>query len=178
VRLGEYGGLLRELVHELKFDRCRSVGVELGHRLGRAVREAMIAAGLDPAGAVVVPVPMSFRRRWSRGVDHARMLSRLVAKELGCPMLGVLSRRHRPAQWTVPESRRRANVRGVFRVNRGVVRRLKGRTMVVVDDVRTTGATLTECCSTILRAMGEDSPVGVWVAVVGVASGPDWRGRA
>lgn len=168
VRLGEYEGLLRELIHELKFEGRRSAGVELGRRLGRAVREAMTCCGLEPSHAVVVPVPMSFRRRWSRGVDHARVLARGVAFELGCPLRSVLRRQHRPTQWTVPASRRRANVRGAFRACPMGVARLKGRIVVVIDDVRTTGATLTECCSTIIRAMGERRPEAVWVGVVGV----------
>lgn len=168
VRLGEYRGLLRELIHDLKFQRRRAAGVALGKRLGLAVRKSMEDSGIDPARAVVVPVPMSFRRRWSRGVDHARTLARQVAIELQCPLVATLRRRHRPTQWTVPASRRRANIRGAFRASPRALRRLEGRVLVVVDDIRTTGATLTECCSAILKSSGKRRPDSVWVAVVAV----------
>ncbi|MBM4109293.1 MAG: ComF family protein [Phycisphaerae bacterium] len=176
VRLGEYAGLLRDLVHELKFERRRGVGAELGRRLGLAVRHAMVSAGVDPASAIVVPVPMSFQRRWARGVDHSRLLARGVAAALGCPLVAALARRHRPTQWTVPESRRRANVRGAFRAFAARQPRLAGHQVVLIDDVRTTGATLTECCSTLVGRKAECRPSGLWVAVVGVTPAPGRRG--
>jgi predicted amidophosphoribosyltransferase len=164
VRLGAYEGVLAGAIRELKFYAMRHHGERLGALLGERVREQMETLGVGCADAAIVPIPMTPWRRIARGVDHTAILARAVSRESGVPLVRALRRRHRPTQWSVPTSERRRNVAGSF-VCRGLVSGLRGkRLVIVVDDVRTTGATMTEACRTLGRGMeramsaGEKAP--------------------
>jgi ComF family protein len=143
--LGEYDGTLREIVHALKYGRRRSLAPRLGTlmRLGAA----WVLDGADAA----VPVPLHRGRRRRRGFNQAADL----ARALGLPVVHAL-RRARPTltQTDLPAHRRRANVRGAFDLARpAVIGAIRDRTLVLVDDVWTTGATL-EACAAVLAAAG------------------------
>lgn len=141
--MGAYEGSLRAIVHAFKFDGLRSLATPLA-TLMRA-RGAEILAGAD----AVVPVPLHVFRRWSRGFNQAADL----AVRLGPPMVAALGRRRATApQSGLPASQRHRNVRRAF-VLTARARRLSGRTVVIVDDVCTTGATL-EACARALKAGG------------------------
>lgn len=186
VRLGPYDGLLREWIQELKFARFRPAGRALGRLLGARLAAELGAAGIERSGVRLVPVPMSRRRRLARGIDHTLVLARGVREVTGLRIARLLRRRHRPSQLEVPASRRRANASGSF-----IARRAPAgvRVVVVLDDVRTTGATLTAACRALARAglvsRGSTGAGGVsgprpllWVAVAGVTPRPgEGRGR-
>lgn len=96
-----------------------------------------------------VPVPLHPRRRRERGYNQATDL----ARHLGLPVVDALARtRHTGTQTALPAADRHANVSGAFRVTRRVSA-LAGSSVVLVDDVRTTGATL-EACARVLREAG------------------------
>jgi ComF family protein len=101
-------------------------------------------------GAVcVVPVPLHSSRRRERGFNQAMDL----ARQLGLPVVGALARtRATSAQTGLPAAQRHRNVRDAFAVT-GAGARLVGATVVLVDDVSTTGATL-EACARILKGAG------------------------
>lgn len=99
---------------------------------------------------LVVPVPLHRSRERSRGFNQAREL----ARGLGCPMLDALVRTRRTAsQADLTAAKRQSNVRGAFEW-RG--RALTGLTVVLVDDVSTTGATLNACAAVLLDAGATD----------------------
>lgn len=155
VRLGAYEGVLATAIRELKFFAMRAHGERLGVLLGERASGLMQRLGITSEGVAVVPISTTPWRRIARGVDHAAILARGVARETGAELIAALARRHRPTQWSVAPSQRRRNVAGSFRW-RGVGQRLIGKRLVlVVDDVRTTGATLTEACKVIRRGLGE-----------------------
>lgn len=169
VRLGEYAGVLREAVVEVKFTRWRRLGDELGRLLGAAVLGALRGAGVDLGRVVIVPVPTTFRRRVWRGIDHSLVIARGVSRASGLPVERLLEREHRPSQLEVAPSRRAANVAGSMRARAGA--RVRGRVVVLVDDVRTTGATMAAASRAVRKAKveGDEAGVaGVWAAVVGV----------
>lgn len=100
----------------------------------------------------VIPVPLHWYKRWQRGFNPSEILARSVARATGLPLLRRILVRIRPTstQATLPKSERRRNVRNAFRVRRcGSVR---GRTLLLVDDVLTTGATAAECSGQLLRS--------------------------
>ncbi len=98
-------------------------------------------------------VPCSPIRRFTRGYDQAELLAKALAKELNCPVLRTLKkvRHNRKQSKTKDAARRRANVLGVYRAYKP--ERYTGKRILVVDDILTTGATLSEC-GKILRMAG------------------------
>lgn len=178
VRLGAFEGALREAILEAKYARWRRLGFDLGRLAGGVLGRRLTEAGVDPVEAALVPVPMSFRRRWTRGIDHTLAIARGVRASAGCRILLPLRRRHRPPQASLPESRREANVRGSFIPRNGV---LLGDypAVVVLDDVRTTGATLRSVCRAIAarerRLGGQLHSDRVWVLSLAVVTPPDRR---
>lgn len=174
IRLGEYNGLLRDVVHETKFTGWRAVGSQIGALLGQSISEALQDAAIEPHRAVLVPVPTTFRRRMARGIDHSLVLARGAARTSGCRIIRPLARRHRPSQVSLPRSKRTANVAGTIRPHTGVD--LSGLCVIVLDDVKTTGATLRAACRAIRKTGPADpkgpdfSPEQIWTAVLAVAA--------
>lgn len=97
-------------------------------------------------------VPVSRRRRFHRGYDQCELLARALGRELGIHCQRTLYKhRHTPAQSGLSGfEARAANVLGAFRVCGGEA--LRGKRVVLVDDIRTTGATLNECARMLLTA--------------------------
>ncbi|CAG0970064.1 hypothetical protein PHYC_01195 [Phycisphaerales bacterium] len=165
VRLGSYEGVLRDMIHDVKFTAWRSLGVELGRLLGTSVAAACEEVGVAPPSVALVPVPTTAWRRLARGVDHSRAIAVGVAEVLGGTVIDALARRHRPSQLSVPHSKRAANIRGSMRWNGMDVRQ---KHVVLVDDVRTTGATLAEAGRVMREIPREQRPRAIWVATLAV----------
>lgn len=148
-RLGYYDGLLQAVVLAMKHAR----GEMLAEVVGRLYAEHL-ELGLRGIGAdVVVPVPLHWRRRLGRGYNQSAALARALAERLGVPCRpGWLRRvRHTPHQTGLSRTERRANVRAAFRTTGWA--RVRGRTVLLVDDVLTTGTTASEAAHA-LRVAG------------------------
>lgn len=143
--LSSYAGGLREAVLRAK----RPAGDEVSAALASLiVRKHAAAIGSWGVGRVV-PVPMHWWRRSIRGTSAAGELSKRIATRLGLPWGRPLVRqRATRMQNELPIEDRPRNVQGAFRVRR----RLDGEHILLVDDVVTTGATLSECCRALLAA--------------------------
>jgi ComF family protein len=149
--LGPFEGVLRDVVHAIKFQGRRS----LAARLGPLLREAAepVLRGAD----AVVPVPLHPWRQWRRGYNQ----SSLLAETLGLPIWPLLRRvRATLPQSTLDARARRRNVRDAFAMGSWwpgsaarAAARVEGRVVVLVDDVSTTGATL-DACGRVLREHG------------------------
>lgn len=137
VRLGEFRDPLASWVARVKFARCHWLGESLGRELGHAVARSGVVGG--SGRFIVVPVPMSWRHRVTSGIDHAAAIARGAASALGCHMRPLLSREHRPTQRGLSPTAREANVKGTMWLRRPIP---PGVTVLLVDDVCTTGATL------------------------------------
>jgi ComF family protein len=145
VVLGAYGDAVRDAVLRAKRPAGEPLGMALGHRLGERVRSQLGGTSLD----VVVPVPMHWRRRALRGTSAAVLIAAAVGAELRCPLRQALRRsRATPTQNSLPAEERAANVRAAFVASRWV----KGRRVLLVDDVVTTGATGIACTRALLAA--------------------------
>jgi ComF family protein len=148
-----FSGLVRRALHELKYSGETRLAVPLGAAIAR--RWARVSAG----GDVLVPVPVHADRAKRRGYDQAELLARVAARELGLPCAPILEReRATTAQFDLDRAARATNVSGAFRLKPGsgtVQDRagpLDGRWIVLVDDVVTTGATLSACAEPLLEA--------------------------
>lgn len=170
VRLGEYRGLLRQVIHEVKFTRWRRLGHDIGRILGSELGRALDRAGVEREQVALAPVPASWWRRIRHGIDHSLVVARGVAAELGVEVCPLLTRSHRPSQTSVPASERRANVAGSIRARRGVA--APAPLVVVIDDVTTTRATLLACCGAIRKV---PQVTRVWAAVLSVTPEPRAR---
>jgi ComF family protein len=151
VAFGAYHGVLRELVHILKYQRVRSASPVLGRLLGQAVSRAEL-----PANAMlVVPVPLARGKQRARGFNQAEEIARsFVRSQPGRSIqleATLLTRtRETTSQTGLTRLQRQANLRGAFSVNRP--EKLRDRSILLVDDVMTTGATAGECARMLLRA--------------------------
>jgi ComF family protein len=152
---GVYEGSLRRLIHLLKYDRMRPLARPLAACMARRLAE------LGPAD-VIVPVPLFFLRKWRRGFNQADELAKALSKESGIPWSRRILRRVRatPPQVGLSHRQRRLNLAGAFKVRREEVR---GRNVLLVDDVMTTGATL-DACARVLKAAGAARVAGLTAA--------------
>ncbi len=142
--VGRYEGALRGIVHALKYEGRRSLARPLA-ALMRA-RGADVLAGAD----WIVPVPLHRSRRLERGFNQA---ADLAARHVGAPVIAALRRtRDTATQTELPAADRRTNVDAAFAITRAG-RAVAGRTIVLVDDVSTTGATL-DACAAVLKGAG------------------------
>jgi ComF family protein len=133
--------------------------------LGRVLAEERVTSLRGYGIEVVAPVPLHWRRRWARGYNQAASLAREVAAELGAEYQSGALRRIKPApQHAQPSaSARLENIRGAFAASPRAS--LTSRTVLLVDDVMTTGATAGEAAR-VLKAAGAAK---VFVAVLGRA---------
>lgn len=145
----EYGGAVASAIMRFKYGGRSDLAPRLGARLAdlAAADEALRRS------EIVVPVPLHPRRVVERGFDQAALLAKPVARRLAIPWgVGVLERaRATPKQATLDRAARLANVQDAFVLARGDA--VLGRRVLLVDDVRTTGATL-EACTKVLHEGG------------------------
>ena len=149
IRLGVYQEPLSTWIREFKYGQWLTMGQSLGTLLGQVTRQVLEQTAFSPD--VVLPVPMPFMRRQSRGLDHALVLARQVARETNLPMRRPIRQRGGPSLVSGPFSRRRRR-QNPFRASaRGKLS--KGENILLVDDVLTTGSTCRAVCE-LLRSMG------------------------
>jgi ComF family protein len=156
--VGEYQGTLREIIHALKYagriSLARPLAERMRHRGGELLKDV----------DYVVPVPLHWRREYQRGFNQAHE----IARHLGPPVVKALRRRRATrAQVELPADRRRANVTGAFAIHRSRFGDplIRGKTVLLIDDVSTTGATL-EACAHVLREKGASAVLALTAARV------------
>ncbi len=152
-----YEGAVREALLRFKFHGARSAAEGLGLLLGRCAAEE-----LGGAFDVVTWAPVSEKRRRRRGYDQSELLAREAARLWDTAPEPMLRKtRDNPPQSGLDAAARRGNVRGVYEAARP--ERIEGRRVLLVDDIVTTGSTLTECVR-VLTAAGAKSVVCACVA--------------
>lgn len=136
------------LVHALKYQGWRELAPLMAERM------AVLDPGAEArARGVVVPVPTTRGRRRRRGYNQAALLARALAARLDRPLVDALRRGgERRTQVSLHPSERRANVREAFAPVLPDAARVAGLPVVLVDDVLTTGATVSAAASALERA--------------------------
>jgi ComF family protein len=151
---GSYDGGLRELIHLLKYEQVRPAAAVLGRMLAEAVSELDSAWTQNPV--VVVPVPLHARKSRQRGFNQSELIAQHALKlRAGNGRLVLRSkilerRRETQSQIGLTRHQRRENLRGSFAVARP--EEIAGREVLLVDDVFTTGTTVSECARVLRRA--------------------------
>lgn len=140
-------GEVREMVHRMKYRGAAALAGRLGYWLGGAVARRL--GGMEEVDALI-PVPLS-RWRWLwRGYNQAELLARAAGVRSGVRVLDGLERlRHQGAQVGEGRGERLTRLRGAFQVRRGVA--VRGMSVVLVDDVFTTGGTLDACARALVE---------------------------
>jgi ComF family protein len=161
--LFEKEGTLQKLIHGLKYDGMTDVGVALGRRAGRVLRPRW--QGSEPT--LIVPVPLHRSRRRERGYNQAEYICRGFSSALQVPVSTevLLRGRYTSSQTHLDHAERAENVRGAFEVPARASSRLKGARVLLVDDVMTTGATMSEAS----RALHEGGAAAVTACALALA---------
>jgi len=150
---GSYQGGLRDLIHLLKYDRVRPAATVLGRMLAEAVGDLQLC--FTSGSIVMVPVPLHAKKLRQRGFNQSELIARSALKLLsggGFQLNAQVLERQRETQSQIGLSRhqRRENMRGAFVV--AAPDEIAGREVLLVDDVMTTGTTVSECARVLRRA--------------------------
>src|SRR6201996_4101661 len=163
-----YDDVARTLVHALKYQDRTDLAPPMGRWMARAGRELL--EGAD----ALIPVPLHWRRGWSRRYNQSGALARVIERQTGVKLASEALRRVRPTQQQIGLSRseRASNVQGAFKVASDRNADIAGRRVVLVDDVLTSGATVDACARALLRAKAAQVDVLVFARVVDTHRGP------
>lgn len=142
---------VRGSIHRYKFANARHYAAAYAQKLAlRLQQEEMTDFDL------LTWIPVSAERKRQRGYDQGELLARALAQELGCQCVPVLQKiRHTPPQSGIRDAaKRRANIQGAYRIPDR--ERIRGKRILLLDDVLTTGATATECAKVLMIGGAQD----------------------
>lgn len=147
----QYEGPIRKAIHWLKYKDVTGLAKILSDLMVEEVRELGLEFGYE---TVIIPVPLHWKRAWTRGFNQAELLARPFGRRLRLEVRDNLLRRTRNTepQIKLKHKERRQNVVGAFAVPEPREKEVKGRDFLLIDDVCTTGATLDACANALKRA--------------------------
>jgi ComF family protein len=157
-----YDDIARALVHAFKYGDRIDLAAGMGRWMANAGGEV-----LQDADALV-PVPLHWRRLWTRRFNQAALLAQAIARERGVPVADDVLRRIRATRQQVglTQKERDSNVQGAFAISADGRAFLRGKRIVLVDDVLTSGATVDNCARVLLRGGALSVDVVVFARVV------------
>jgi ComF family protein len=163
-----YDDVARTLVHALKYQDRTDLAPAMGRWMARAGHELLGEADM------LVPVPLHWKRGWSRRYNQSGALARVIEQQTGVKVTSEALRRVRPTQQQIGLSRteRASNVQGAFKVAIPRQSEIAGRRVILVDDVLTSGATVDACARALLRAKAASVDVLVFARVVDTHRSP------
>jgi ComF family protein len=142
---GHYRGTLERVLHAFKYERHDFFAAPLAELM-----ETILRRRADTAFDAIVPVPMHRSKRRRRGYNQAELLARVLAGRIGatCAPALLSKKKETPPQSKLARAARAGNVRQAFTASR----RTGGLSVLLVDDVSTTGETIRACAAALLRA--------------------------
>ena len=147
----------QRIIHNFKYYGRWFFAQKMGEWLGEELLESGNFDDID----LVIPIPLHYRRRLRRGYNQSEQLALGVGRTMGkkCDFRSVRRSLYNDSQTSKSHSERWDNVEEIFEVRRA--EKLRGRHILLVDDVLTTGATMASCASTILKACGGDVRISI-----------------
>lgn len=156
VSVWEYEGLMEKLIRKIKYDGCYDIIVELVNRAFDKIELNL------PQDTYITYVPMYKKKEKRRGFNQAKLIAEKVGEKTGRPVLGLLEKvKDNKSQVDLGPQERQENVKNIFSVKRSITQ--VPASVLIVDDVYTTGATLTECTQ-VLRKSGVKQVFGFTLA--------------
>jgi len=153
---GPYDGILMRAIWKFKYGGKTYLNKPLGGLLAGVVK-SLIELGHSEMNlkkgeiAGLVPVPLAKKRLRQRGFNQSELLARVVSHNLGLPILPLLNKvKETPAQTGLSREYRQSNLAGVFGVSRCKIP--VGKSVILIDDVLTTGSTVSDCSRVLLNA--------------------------
>ena len=163
IALGQFTDPLGEIVRQFKYRKYISLGKPLAERLVNSHSQILEKTDID----VIIPIPLhSYRQKW-RGFNQAEVLADIIGKRLEIPIdtNSLKKVKHNKYQKSLDPDGRAKNVRHVYRAVEGDI---KGKKVLLIDDVITTGATLREA-QQVLTAVGAIVKLGAVIAAAGLS---------
>jgi len=163
-----YDDVAAKLVHAFKYGDRLDLAPLMGRWMTRAGTELLADAD------AIVPVPLHWRRLWTRRFNQSAALAATISNLSGVPVAHAPLRRVKATQQQVGLSRkdRASNVQGAFRVDPARKAEVAGRRLIVIDDVLTSGATVDACARALLRGGAARVDVLVFARVVDAGGTP------
>ena len=153
----------QRIIHNFKYYGRWFFAQKMGEWLGEELRDSGNFDDID----LIIPIPLHYRRRLRRGYNQSEELAMGIGRKMDikCDFRSVRRRLYNDSQTSKSRSERWDNVEQIFEVR--TAEKLRGRHILLVDDVLTTGATMTSCASTILKAC--DGNVRISIASLAVS---------
>ena len=144
------GGAIQKLIHHMKYNGCKEIGIYLGNVLGSEIR---CIPGLDKIDCII-PIPLHKKKLKKRGFNQAALIAEGVGQVIGVEVNSTSVYRGVPTDTQTKKSRYRRweNVSDIFEISDE--QKLMGKHVLVVDDVITTGSTMEACLQTLHRVPG------------------------
>lgn len=154
-------GLLRKALRRFKYHGTEGLAEPFGEMLCELLRESGLT--FSAYETLLLPIPLSPERLRERGYNQAELLTKMLSQNLSLPLeTGLLQKiRHTPSQTGLSQRERIQNVRNSFALS--TPEKIRGKTILLVDDISTTGATLSEAAR-ILKEAGAKRVIGLVVA--------------
>jgi ComF family protein len=144
----EREGPSQHIAHALKYQEYKSLGLELGKKLGRLVQDWNVEVD------VIIPVPLHRIKHRERGYNQSEYIAQGIAAVIEKPILSDAVRRKRNTQTQTKLNfeERQKNMKNAFETSPNTSEKLRGKACLLVDDIITTGATMNSCAKEILTA--------------------------
>ncbi len=157
-------GIIQTLIHELKYQNKRSIGILLGEIVGNSIKNDDDFLSAD----ALIPVPLHKIRLRERGYNQSELIAKGISKVIGVKVIDniLLRIRNTQTQTKLNFEERKENVKDAFSVRERDKKFVQGRKFIIVDDVITTGSTVNECAKALIRS-GASRVLALSVAIAG-----------
>jgi len=150
-------GPMKEIIHQLKYCGVSELAEILGELIFQKIKDLDFGKNL-----IIVPVPLNIKKKNIRGYNQAELLAKYLSDRLECDFADILVRcRNTASQTTLHRRQRLLNLKNAFVCTDSNI--IRDKTVLLIDDVATTGATLSEC-SNVLKENGAKKVIGVVAA--------------
>ena len=141
-----YSIQMQNLIKKLKYSKKTFLVKDLSIQLAKFILKENIDKNID----VIVPVPMHWLKKWKRGYNQAELLAGNVAKIINKPMYNALIRRkYTKPQFNLKKQERYKNLANMFDLNKKYINCIKGKRVLLIDDIATTCSTANQCAKVL-----------------------------